>query len=369
MQTGLYLPLTPIVFAPVAFSQEAKSPSKQDVDRIVHELGYGEPDEPGLSLIVVQNGKVACKNAYGMADLEAGVKNTTRTNFRLASVTKQFTAMAILILTERGKLSLDDKLTQFFPSFPTYGGQITVRMLLDQTSGITDYGSLIPAGQTKQLSDEDVLDLLEGHPKETFPPGSKFEYSNSNYVLLGLILEKVSGISFPTLLKQNIFEPLGMDHTVAYDQTRKIANRAYGYSAKGGAFERTDQSVTSATLGDGGIYSSVEDMALWDQALYTTRLVSKKTLEEAFTPGPFDARGAGYGFGWFIEDSHGQKTVFHTGGTIGFKTAILRLPGRKFTVVVLMNRSDGRPLDLANRIAGLYYPDLAAIGAVPSDTI
>ena len=211
---------------------DARDLHRNDADRIDAMIQvYDRPDAPGISVIVIKDRMVLYKKAYGLADVEARVTNTTNTNFRLASVTKQFTAMAILILMERGKLSLESHLADFFPDFPAYGREITIRQLLNHTSGLPDYAALMPADQKEQLSDEDVLRILKQPTKGNFRPGSKFEYSNSGYVVLGLIAAKVSGKSFARFLEESIFQPLGMSSTVAYEPgISTVKNRAYGYT-------------------------------------------------------------------------------------------------------------------------------------------
>ena len=327
------------------------------IDAIIHV--YDRPDAPGISVIVIKDRMVLYKKAYGLADVEARVTNTTNTNFRLASVTKQFTAMAILILIERGKLSLESHLADFFPDFPAYGREITIRQLLNHTSGLPDYEALMPADQKEQLSDEDVLRILEQPTKGNFRPGAKFKYSNSGYVVLGLIAAKVSGKSFARFLEESIFQPLGMSSTVAYEPgISTVKNRAYGYAPSGKTFRRSDQDLTSATLGDGGIYSSVEDLYHWDQALNTTKLVRATTLKQAFSPGNYgNGQTSNYGFGWFVDTVGGIRAAAHAGGNLGFRNHIVRLPDEKLTVIVLMNRSDGVPAEIADNIARNYCPD------------
>ena len=317
---------------------------------------YNHPGVPGASVLVVRDGKVLYKHSYGMADLEAHVAAAPDTNYRLASVTKQFTAMAILMLRERGLLSLDDPLTRFFPDYPAYGRAVTVRHLLTHTSGLKAYEELMPAGQTVQLKDRDVLKLLEAETSGYFAPGSDWRYSNTGYAHLALIVEKVSGMTFAAFLKKNIFDPLGMDGSVAFeDGISTVPHRAYGYSAHGSSFERTDQSPTSAVLGDGGIYSSIEDLYKWDQALYTRKLAPAATLQMAFTPAVVTSgKPTNYGFGWEIGNFQGRRMVHHNGSTIGFRNEILRLPDEKLTVIVLTNRNGGNPAELAARVAALY---------------
>ena len=304
--------------------------------------------------MVMHLGKVVFAKGYGLADVEAHVPCRTNTNFRLASVTKQFTAMGVMILADRKNLSLDETLPEIFPEFPEYGRKITVRHLLTHTSGLIDYEDVIPAGTSIPVLDRDVLRLLLKQDHTYFSPGSKFKYSNSAYALLALIIEARSGQTFANFLRQNIFAPLKMDHTVAYEQGIScVSNRAYGYTGRGdGSFERTDQSLTSSVLGDGGIYSSVEDLRKWDAALYTTRLVRRATLDQIFTPGPQSEEGdARYGFGWYIGAYRGLREIWHSGMTRGFSTRIVRYPEKKFTVIILTNRNEAKLSEIPHKIA------------------
>jgi CubicO group peptidase (beta-lactamase class C family) len=318
---------------------------------------FNRADAPGASVIAIQNGKVLLAKGYGLANVKEKVPCTPETNFRLASLTKQFTAMSILILAGHKKLSLNESLTDFFPEFPACGKQVTVRHLLGHTSGLIDYEDVIPPGTTIPVLDRDVLRLLLRQEKTYFPPGSKFRYSNSGYSLLSLIVEVRSGMPFAQFLKKNIFQPLKMNSSLAYEQGLSIIpNRAYGYSASGQGFTRTDQSLTSSVLGDGGVYTSVSDLFKWDQALYTTRLVSAKLLKLAFTPGslPTDFPDSHYGFGWYIGKYRGLKEIWHYGETHGFTTRISRFPEKKFTLVILTNRNDAKISELPHKITDLY---------------
>jgi CubicO group peptidase (beta-lactamase class C family) len=253
-------------------------------------------------------------------------------------------------------LSYDDRLTRFFPDVPAYGKQITITHLLTHTSGMLAYEDLIPQGTTLPLKDRDVLNLLAGQDHTYFAPGSEYRYSNTGYAHLALIVEAVSGMPFAQFLRKNIFEPLDMNATVAYEKgISTVARRAFGYTANGKSFEPTDQSLTSSVLGDGGIYSSVEDLYKWDQALYGEKLVRAGSLEQAFTPARLnDGRATAYGFGWEIGKYRGLSTVRHSGHTVGFSTAIARFPERRFTVFLLVNRSDIDTLALTDRIVDIY---------------
>lgn len=315
---------------------------------------YTGPAVPGASVIVIRDGRVILRRAYGMADLGRRVAATPETDYRLASVSKQFTAMAIMLLARDEKVRYDQPVREILPELPAAAQGVTVRHLLNHTSGLPDYEDLIPDSQTVQVSDRDVLALLTRTDTLYFPPGSAYRYSNSGYVLLGLIVERVSGVPFPEFLRARIFGPLGMTASVAHvEGVDTVPHRAYGYSpALPSAFTPTDQSVTSATLGDGGIYTNVDDLVRWDEALYGTALVDAATLRLATTP-PTLSGGAQtqYGFGWFVDSYRNERRWRHTGETSGFRNAIQRFPDRRFTVIVLTNRNAGEPSGVAERIA------------------
>ncbi len=302
---------------------------------------------PGASVVVIRDGDVVYRHAFGLADLEQHIAATPDTHYRLASVTKQFTAAAILTLAERGKLSLDDSLRKWLPSLPPYADAITIRQMLMHRSGLVDYEDVIPPGRTAQLNDDDVLQLLESQKSTQFPPGTRWKYSNSGYVLLGLIVARASGESFPRLLDDAIFAPLGMKTTVMHvEGADTVAHRAYGYSREGDRWTRTDQSITSATLGDGGIYTSVDELVHWLRAL-DQRKFADSSVPRTLT----DKRGVQYGYGWMIGTHNGRRMVWHTGETIGFRNAIVRFPDEHLSIAVLTNRNDGDALDLALKLA------------------
>ena len=301
---------------------------------------------PGASVVVISDGRVAVRRAYGMADLERRVAAAPETDYRLASVSKQFTAMAVMLLVKDGKVRYDQAVRELLPELPAAAGAVTVRHLLNHTSGLWDYEDLIPDSRTAQLDGRDVLALVASKDSLYFPAGSQYRYSNSGYVLLGLIVERVSGMTFPEFLLTRIFRPLGMSASVAHvEGSDTVPRRAYGYSPRGGTFVPTDQSVTSATLGDGGIYSNVDDMTRWDRALYgDTALVDASPQ----LPGGADTT---YAVGWFVDRYRGEKRWRHTGETSGFRNAIQRFPHRRLTIIVLTNRSSGEPGAIAERIA------------------
>jgi CubicO group peptidase (beta-lactamase class C family) len=322
--------------------------------------------EPGFAVLVKQNGKVLFEQGYGVRDLRNKKRIDSITDFRLASCTKQFTAMAIMLLVREGRLHYDETLTEVFPEFPAYGKSITVRSLLNHTSGLPDYEDLMDAVEKQkgptwtpenQIRDGQVLQLLEKEQRGKFAPGTKWEYSNSGYVVLGLIVAKRTGKSFGEFLRARIFAPLKMERTLVFEKGKnEVANRAYGYSRKDGHFVETDQSSTSATQGDGGVYSNLEDLSKWDDALRNHTLLSEKEFSAAILPAnlpagaehklaedaPDSLRGkaSGYGFGWFLDLKNPRPLMWHYGDTMGFKTAVLRYLDSGVTVVVLANRSD-----------------------------
>lgn len=361
-------------------TQAQSTPSIQSLDGIFNKLA--DAQSPGLAVLVRKNQQTLFQKTYGVTDLRTRTPLTPQTNFRLASCTKQFTAMAIMLLVHDGKLRYDESLTEIFPGFPAYGRQITIRDLLNHTSGLKDYESLMDPAvygddfaspPKRQISDAEVLALLESQTSGDFPPGTKWVYSNSGYVVLGAIVAKIAGQPYEDFLSARIFKPLRMSDTLAYVSGKNVvSNRAYGHSKESGAWKETDQSSTSTTLGDGGIYSSLEDLGRWDNALTNRQLLTAAETEPAFTPAnlrpvalPPGSAASGqepspeapvlYGFGWFLEPSGLYPHVWHYGETIGFKSAILRY-NDGLTIIILANRSDLDLPSLAKKAADLYHP-------------
>ena len=360
-----------LVVLAFALASRSASPANQDLAaRIDALLNSIKPSSPGAAVMVIQRGHPVFQRGYGATDLRSLHKLEERTNFRLASVSKQFTAMAIMLLVHDGKLRYEQSLTSIFPEFPAYGKSITIRQMLNHTSGLIDYEDLMakqygatPDDQIPQIHDAGVLALLEKVDTTKFPPGSKWEYSNSGYCLLAQVVEKVSGESFGQFLQERIFAPLRMSNSVAFEKGKnEVANRAYGHTLVNGVWKETDQSSTSATLGDGGVYTSMQDLARWDAALRDHRLLNETEMQPALTPvqpsgapaRETDGRLVSYGFGWFLEPYRSHPRMWHYGETVGFRTSIQRFPADDLTVVVLCNRVDLSAPDLALRIADLY---------------
>lgn len=319
---------------------------------------YAAPGRPGASVLVVRDGRVVVSKGYGLAEVETGRAATPTTAFRLASLSKQFTATAIMLLAADGKLRYDDPVSAILPELPAWTRGVTLRHLLNHTSGLPDYERFVPDTQTRQVRDAEVPALLARDSALRFIPGTRYAYSNSGYVLLALVVERASGQRFGDFLRARVFAPLGMAGAVAHEEGRTtVPERAYGYSVRDGV-RRTDQSSTSATLGDGGVYASVSDLARWDAAIARHALVSAEAQRLAWTPPsgvtPSMARPYGptaYGFGWFVDADGAATRLRHHGESRGFTNAIVRYPERRVTVVVLTNRSGGAPWEIAQRIA------------------
>ncbi|MEX2496762.1 MAG: serine hydrolase domain-containing protein [Woeseia sp.] len=321
---------------------------EKETDRIF--AAYNGEGVPGAVVHVIRNGKPVLTRSYGMANIEKSVSVSPETNFRLASLSKQFTAMSILMLVDRGQLRLDDALTDVFPDFPDYGRDITVTHLMQHTSGLVDYEPFVLEDVAVQIVDSGVLDLMKQQERTDFAPGSEHRYSNSGYAVLAMIVEQVSGKPYADFLHENIFEPLGMHGTVAFqDGTSTVNNRAYGYNVTAEGVEFSDQSAWSAVLGDGGIYTSVLDLSLWDAALYGDDLIGEELKQLAFTP-----YLENYGFGWRIDEYAGRPRMHHSGSTIGFRNFIQRFPEDRLTVIVLSNRRDPEVDPLALEVGDLF---------------
>jgi CubicO group peptidase (beta-lactamase class C family) len=365
-----------------ALTQTSEASMEKKIDALFS--GLTSPDAPGLAVLVRQNGKTVFERGYGVRDLRTKSKIDAHTNFRLASFTKQFTAMAIMLLVHDGKIRYDEALTDIFPDFPAYGRSITVRNLLNHTSGLPDYEDLMDAAEKakgpiwspeKQIQDDEVLELLKKEKDGKFAPGTSWSYSNSGYVVLGLIVAKTSGQSYGEFLRARIFAPLKMSHTIVYQKGKnEVVNRAFGHSKEkeNDSLKETDQSSTSATLGDGGIYSNLEDLTEWDAALRNHTLLSEKEMQSALTPAKLNdgsqpnwpaepgadnlhpGKPVSYGFGWFLDPYEGHQRMWHTGTTMGFRTVIERFLRENLTIIILSNRTDLDPGKLALQVAGIF---------------
>jgi len=294
----------------------------------------------GGSILIAKDGRILLSKGYGMADLEHDVPNTPQTIFRLGSVTKQFTSMAMMQLQEKQLLNVDDPIAKYLPTYPN-GEEITIHHLLTHTSGIPDFGDFPDLQKTIMIPSpvEKTIERFKDKPLE-FTPGEKFKYSNSGYILLGYIIEKVSGTSYEEFLEENIFQPLNMMSS-GYDHHHTLLkHRASGYSIGGGGLTNAAYIDMSIPHAAGALYSTVEDLYLWDRALYTEKLVKKSSLDRIFTPFVEAESGtikAHYAYGWNVLSLFDRKVITHGGGIDGFRTNIARYVDDDVCIVVLSN--------------------------------
>jgi len=314
-------------------------------------------EDPGATVIVVKDGKTVFRKAYGAADIAARTPLTPGTVLRLGSITKQFTAVAILMLADEGKLALNDPITRFLPDYPIGGKVITIEHLLTHTSGIVSYTSKpnYVAGMAQDLTVDQMIDGFKNGPLE-FEPGTRFNYNNSGYFLLGAIIEKVSGLSYANFLEQRIFMPLGMKDTAYEGAGRSGAPRAAGYSAQEKGYGLAQPLSMSQPYAAGALVSTVDDLATWDAAIASGKLLKPASWKLAFTPYQLSpGESTGYGYGWAVGKLQGAPIVHHGGGINGFRTYALRLPEQKVFVAVLANSDSGNvhPEVLAKKAAAL----------------
>jgi CubicO group peptidase (beta-lactamase class C family) len=308
------------------------------------------------SVLVAQNGKIILEKGYGFKNKKENLLNTANTQYQIGSITKQFTSAIILQLVASKKMTLQDKLSKYIPGYPV-GDSITVEQLLTHTSGIYNYtndGNFMRDRSEHPIARDSLLAFFEYKPLD-FSPGTKWSYSNSGYILLGMIIEKVTGKSYFRVVRENIFEPLGMWHS-GFDFTHlKNVDKATGYAGDLAVpVGIVDSSVSFAA---GAIYTTVGDLYKWDRALYTNQIVDQALLQKAFT-----VYQSSYGYGWMIKESYGKKTVQHGGGITGFASYILRVPADQICIIVLTNVASDAPSKISNEINGLFngkMPEMA----------
>jgi CubicO group peptidase (beta-lactamase class C family) len=331
---------------------------------------YVSAIQPGVAVMIIRDGKIQHQGSYGFADIDEAVPITADTNFRLASFSKQFAAMAIMILEEDGRLSYDDPVSRYVPELAPYP-DVTIRHLLLHTGGLPDYYDVIDTSGGIPTN-EDAAKLLGELASPVFAPGERYEYSNPGYDMLGPVVAAAAGQSFVSFVKARIFDPLGMHNSLVHDHTYpEIPNRAFGYAANDNGFRLDDNDPLNGIVGSGGIYSSLNDLYRWDQALYGERLVSHATLELAFSPGTNNGGASlDYGFGWRIDQAGDYKRLRHGGSWVGFRTHIARVPEQHFSIIILSNRGDFEPDDFIDPITEFYLgPYTAKVSAARLATI
>ena len=334
--------------------QAVPSPSAQ-VDALFAPFTDGV--QPGAAVMVIENGEIVHRAGYGYANLEERTPIGADTAFRLASVSKQFTAMAVMLLAGEGRLAYDDPVSRYLPPLSPYPG-VTFRHLMTHTGGLPEYYDVIDTSGGMP-SNADALALLGTMGGAVFAPGERYEYSNPGYDMLASLVAQVAGKDFPAFMRERIFAPLGMRNTLVHDHTRpEVRHRATGYAPAetGEGFVPDDQDPLNGIVGSGGVYSTLNDLYRWDQALYGESLVGRAALEEAFSRARLnDGTSVDYGFGWRVEDHDGHLRVRHGGSWVGFRTHIARCPQQRFTVIILSNRADLDPEQYVDRIAAIWH--------------
>jgi CubicO group peptidase (beta-lactamase class C family) len=313
---------------------------------------------PGLSLGVFENGRIALAKGYGLANVELQTPVKPETIFQSGSMGKQFTATAVAMLVADGKLSFDDKVSQYFTNAPSGWNNVTVRHLLTHTAGFGDYPKDFDL--RRDYTEDELLERVAKIPL-AFSPGDKWSYSNLGYLTLGILIHRASGQFYGDLLQERIFRPLGMHTARIISEADIIPNRAAGYRLVKGKLKNQEWvSPTMNTTADGSLYLSVLDMAKWDAALYTDKLLKPSALEEMWTPVKLNnGKTHGYGFGWQLGEIRGHRIIEHGGAWQGFRSYIARYPSDQLTVVVFANLAQSNPGLIAHQVAGLYKPELA----------
>lgn len=344
----------------------AADPKPGEVDKLFAK--WNKPDTPGAAIAILREGKIIYSRGYGLANLEFGVRNTPDTVFHVASVSKQFTAFAIHMLAQQGKISLDDDVRKYVPELHDYGTPLTIRQLLHHTSGVRDQWALLGLAGWR-LSDvitqDDVLGLLTRQKALNFPPGERHLYSNSGYTLLGLVVQRVSGQSLAQFTQDQMFKPLGMTRTHFQERYQTVVkDRAYSYAPlEGGGYQYV--ALSYSTVGPSSLFTTVRDLARWDENFYSGQVGGKAVLSAMQEKGKLNSgQEISYASGLIVEKYRGLNIVWHNGGDAAYRTNILRFPDQHFSVIVLANAGDMDPTTLSQRVADIYLADKLT-GPVP----
>lgn len=350
-----FILIVAVVAMAVSFALAQSSVSDEQMIKNVDEYMEAVRRVDGFNgtILLARDGKPIVSKGYGMANIELDVANAPENVFRLGSVTKQFTSMAIMMLQERGKLKTSDPMCNFIAECPDIWKPITIKHLLTHTSGIANYTAFPDFARTTILpvTPAEMTERLKKEPLE-FVPGEKNSYSNSGYFLLGVIIEKTSGKTYEDFLRENIFAPLGMSQTGYDDPVKLIPHRAAGYQKQAGKLQNAAYMDMSVPYAAGALYSTTLDLLKWDQALYTDKLISKASRDEMFTPWKGET---GYAYGWAIGNSGGHREISHGGAIFGFATELKRFPDDKVTVVVLSNIQSSPVGRIADNLAKIAF--------------
>ncbi|MCB0688743.1 MAG: beta-lactamase family protein [Saprospiraceae bacterium] len=354
-----YLIHTTILFLyyHLTFAQQLPEYERFRVDSVFESINRS--DMPGCALAIVKDGKIVYERGYGMADLEQGIAITPQSVFYAGSISKQFVASCALLLSERNLLDLNAPVQQYLPDFPTYNEPITVRHLIHHISGIKDYFKLFEKegiNYLNQISREETYDLIKRQDALNFNPGDQYSYSNSGYLMLAMIIEKVSGISFAQFVDQEIFQPLGMKHSMFLDNaSRMIPNRAWGYHCT------TDGEVENMLMrfdlvGSGGLYTTVEDLYLWDQNFYNSKIGGKDFIAQLLTVGKLNnGENLKYAFAIVKDELIGHKLIGHSGSLGGYRAQFMQFPEDHLSIIILGNFSNFKPGERAHDIAKILF--------------
>ena len=352
------LTVSVVLFFLVFLSSHYADQRTERVDKLFST--WDKPDSPGCALAIVYSGRIIYKQGYGMANLEHNIPITPQSVFYIGSVSKQFVAFAIALLANKDKLSLDDDIRKYLPEIPDYGTPITIHHLIHHTSGLRDYLALediagLPFGY---YHEQDVLELIARQRELNFTPGEEYLYSNSGYFLLGVIVERASGRTLREFAEQSIFKPLGMKNSHFHDDyQRLIKNRTSGYFPGGGGKFKNFIS-TFDCVGSGGLFTSVEDLFLWDQNFSHKRVGGEEVIDLMHTRGALNnGEKLGYAFALAIGSYKGLRTVSHGGALEGYRAAFLRFPEQRFSVICLSNLSSFDPMKLSRQVADIYLAD------------
>lgn len=356
--SALRVPIVALILTCAALCQTSSSPSDAVAQYVQAEMA--RQHIPGVSVLVSRNGEIVRAEGFGLSNVELQVPVKPETLFQSGSVGKQFTATAIMMLVEEGKVGLDDSITKYFPDAPTTWKPVTVRNLLSHTGGFTDYPK--DFDYRKDYTEGDLLKIVYKIPL-AFSPGTKWSYSNLGYLTLGILIHHVTGSFYGDVLRARIFQPLGMKTTRIMSEADIIPNRSAGYRLVKGELKNQEWvSPTLNTTADGSLYFSILDLAKWDAALYTEKLLKHASLDQMWTVVKLNdgkPNAGDYGFGWEITKSHGHRLIDHSGSWQGFKTQISRYVDDKLTVVVLANLAEADPGKIAEHVAELYLSGAA----------
>jgi CubicO group peptidase (beta-lactamase class C family) len=347
-RSSRFIPVGSLFFAITVLFMGPLARARADaIDKII-EAQMKEHHIPGLAFTILKNGEITRKGAFGVANLELETPVSTRSLFEIGSVTKEFTAAGILLLAEQGKLDIDAKIASFFPKSPASWSRITLRHLLTHTSGLTNYNDLPGFEVARKLTAETFIAALGRHALLS-APGEKFFYSNSNFNLLGYVIEKVSGEDYWSFMARRVYQPLKMASTQQRDPRQIVRGRTTGYEVHEGKPAKRDECDLTDIFSAGAMLSNVEDLSKWVGALEKGKFLSAKSREKMWTPVKLnDGSTYPYGFGWRLQDHNGETSIWHTGSTSGFAAALQRFPKRNLAVIVLCNSGES---GVANKVA------------------